>query len=43
MLLGTLGARLLGSILAREEIVRAGYGNKQEKGIVIDGYGTKKF
>ena len=42
MLLGTLGARLLGSILAREEIVRERK-NKQENGIVIDGYETKKF
>ena len=28
MLLGTLGASLLGKMLAGKEIVRAGYGNK---------------
>ena len=31
MLLGTLGASLLGNILARKGIVRAGSGNKKEK------------
>ena len=50
MLLGTLGASLLGNILAGKGIVRAGsgrrslnsstwYGNKNEKGIVRAGYG----
>ena len=34
MLLGTLGAILLGNILAGKGIVRAGSGNKQEKGIL---------
>ena len=29
MLLGTLGASLLGNILSRKGIVRAGYGNKK--------------
>ena len=29
MLLGTLGKRLLGNILAGKGIVRAGYGNKK--------------
>ena len=28
MLLGTLGASLLGNLLSRKGIVRAGYGNK---------------
>ena len=36
MLLGTLGARLLGKILAGKEINRAG------EGIVGAGYGNKK-
>ena len=31
MLLGTLGASLLGNILAGKEIVRAGSGNKNKK------------
>ena len=31
ILLGTLGASLLGNILAGKGIVRAGYGNKKEK------------
>ena len=39
MLLGTLGASLLGNILAEKGIVRAGSGNKKEKGIVRTGYG----
>ena len=34
MLLGTLRAILLGNILAGKSIVRAGSGNKKEKGIV---------
>ena len=34
MLLGTLGASLLGNILAGKEIVRAGSGSKKGKGIV---------
>ena len=41
MLLGTLGASLLGNLLTGKEIVRAGYGNKKEKGIVRAGYGNK--
>ena len=36
MLLGTLGARLLGNILAAKEI------NRSEEGIVRLGYGNKK-
>ena len=40
MLLGTLGAGLLGNMLAGEGITRAGYGSK-EKGIIRAGYGSK--
>ena len=43
MLLGTLGASLLGNMLAGKGIVTAGYGNKQGKGIVRTGYGNKFF
>ena len=39
MLLGTLGAGLLGNLLAGEGIVRAGSGNKNGKGIVRAGTG----
>ena len=41
MLLGTLGASLLGNLLAGKGIARAGYGNlsKKGKGIVRAGYG----
>ena len=39
MLLGTLGAILLGNLLARKGIVRAGLGNKKRKGIVRAGSG----
>ena len=38
MLLGTLGASLLGNLLTGKEIVRAGSGNKKGKGIVRAGY-----
>ena len=41
MLLSTLGATLLGNILAGNRIVRAGYGNKSGKGIVRAGYGKE--
>ena len=34
MLLGTLGASLLGNLLAGKGIVRVGFGNKKGKGIV---------
>ena len=34
MLLGTLGASLLGNLLSRKGIVRAGSGNNKRKGIV---------
>ena len=38
MLLGTLGASLLGNLLAGKGIVRAGSGNKKGKGIVRAGF-----
>ena len=41
MLLDTLGASLLGNMLAGKIIVRAGFGNKKGKGIVRDGYGKE--
>ena len=41
MLLGTLGAILLGNILAGKRINRAGYGNKKGKEIIRAGYGSK--
>ena len=41
MLLGTLRSNLLGNILARKGIVRAGYGNRKRKGIVRAGYGNE--
>ena len=39
MLLGTLGASLLGNLLAGKEILRAGSGNKKGIGIVRAGTG----
>ena len=41
ILLGTLGASLLGNMLAGKGILRAGYGNKKGKGVVRTGYGNK--
>ena len=41
MLLGSLGASLLGNMLAEKRIVRAGSGNKKGKGIVRAGYGKE--
>ena len=41
MLLGTLGASLLGNLLAGKGIVRAGSGNKKGKRIVRAGYGNE--
>ena len=41
MLLGTLGASLLGNMLTGKGIVRAGYGNKKGKWILRAGYGEK--
>ena len=40
MLLGTLGASLLGNLLAGKGIVGAGSGNKKGKGIVKAGSGV---
>ena len=42
MLLGTLGANLLGNLLTGKGLVRAGYGNKNKgKGVVRAGYGNQ--
>ena len=41
MLIGTLGASLLGNMLAGKGIVRAGSGNKKGKGIVRTGCENK--
>ena len=41
MLLGTLGASLLGNLLTGIGIVRAGSGNRKEKGVVRAGNGNK--
>ena len=41
MLLGTLGARLLGNLLTGKGIVRAGYGNNKGIGVVRAGYGNQ--
>ena len=41
MLLGSLGASLLGNLLAGKGIVRAGSGNKKGKGIVRAGTGKQ--
>ena len=41
MLLGPLGARLLGNLLAGKGTVRAGSGNKKGKGIVRAGTGKQ--
>ena len=43
ILWGTLGASLLGNILAVKGIVIAGYENKEGKGILIAGYGSNKM
>ena len=40
MLLGTLGASLLGNMLTGKEMLRAGYGNKKGKGMLRAGYGS---
>ena len=42
MLLGTLGASLIGSLSTGKGIVRAGTGNKKGKGIVRASTGNKK-
>ena len=41
MLLGTLGASLLGKILSGKGIVGAGSGNKKGKRFVRSGFGNK--
>ena len=41
MLLGPLGASLLGNLLSGKGIVRIGSGNKKGKGIVSAGYGKQ--
>ena len=41
LLLGTLGATLLGNLLSEKGIVRAGSGNKKRQGIVRASYGNK--
>ena len=41
MLIGTLGASLLGNLLTGKGIVRAGTGNKKGKGIVRPGTGRQ--
>ena len=38
MLLGTIGASLLGNMLTRKGMLKAGLGNKEEKGILRAGY-----
>ena len=40
MLLGTLGASLLGNLLTGKGFVRACYGNNKGKGVVRTGYGN---
>ena len=42
MLLGTLGASLLGNLIEGKGIVKAGCRNKKGKGIVRAGSGNKK-
>ena len=41
MLLGTLGASLLGNLLTGKGLVRAGSGHNKGKGVVRAGYGNK--
>ena len=46
MLLGTLGASLLGNILTRKKILRTGFRNKEGKWVLKAGYGgywNKKY
>ena len=40
MLLGIIGASLLGNLLTGKGIERAGYGNNKGKGVVRAGYGN---
>ena len=41
MLLGTLGANLLESMLTGKSVLSNGYGNNEGKGILRAGYGSK--
>ena len=41
MLLGTLGASLLGNLLTGKGILRAGYGNRKGKGFLRAGPGKE--
>ena len=41
MLLGKLGASLLGNMLGGKGTIRTGYGDKKGKGIIRAGYGSK--
>ena len=41
MLLDTLGAILLGNMLSGKGMLRANYGNKEGRGILIASYGMK--
>ena len=41
MLLGTLGASLLGNMLTGKGVLRAGYENKNGKGVLRAGYEKK--
>ena len=43
VLIRTLGANLLGNILAGKEINRSGYVNKKRKGLIKAGYGSKFY
>ena len=40
MLLGTLGASLLGNMLTGKGVLRASYGNKEGKGVLRADYGN---
>ena len=42
MLLGTLGASLLGNMLTAKGIIRVGSGNKEGRGIIRAGHGSKE-
>ena len=43
MLLGTLGGSLLGNMLTGKGMLGAGYGNKEGKGVLRDGYVSRDF
>ena len=42
MLLGTVGASLLGNMLTEKGMLRTGYGNKEGKGMLRAGYENKQ-